>query len=162
MIMVRKALPRRSPNRITLVELDGSPVRPARRPAAPAWSAEHDNWRWVASPDAPESALATLPSIDPEPETDAEWLARLDTTEAAEVARIESSYRPTTADLAEYDRWLDGLGDGPSPYAVEPGHSFEDFEALRPSCHTIAEWDAIHSGQVTETELAMRAAGMAL
>jgi hypothetical protein len=147
MIMVRKALPRRSPNRITLVELDGSPVRPARRPEALAWGPEHDNWRWATSPDAPESAAATLPSIDPEPqsETDAEWLARLDVAEAAEVARIEASYRPTTADIAAYNAWLAEAGDGPEPWAVEAAHSYDDFEAIR-------------SGQVTGDEFAQLAA----
>jgi hypothetical protein len=131
MIMVtKKALPRRQ-SRVQLVELDGTPVRPSRRPAAPAWGPGHDNWRWVASPDAPESAAATLPSIDPEPESDEEWLARLDATQAAEVARIEASYRPTTADIAAYNAWLAEAGDGPEPWAVEAAHSYDDFEALR-------------------------------
>lgn len=143
--VARKALPRRSQNRVQLVELDGTPVRPARRPEALTWGPGHDNWRWSCTPDAPESAAATLPSIDPEPESDVEWLARLDTTEAAEVARIEASYRPTTADLAEYDRWLESLGDGPEPWAIAAAHSYDDFEALR-------------SGQVSSDELGQLAA----
>jgi hypothetical protein len=146
MIMVpKKALPRRSPNRVTLVELDGTPVRQSRRPAALAWPGWCDNHRYACPPDAPEASAPTLPSIDPEPESPEDWLARLEQTEAAELSRIESSYRPSTADLLAYNDWLASVGDGPEPWAVEAAHSYDQFEALR-------------SGQVSSDELSQLAA----
>jgi hypothetical protein len=143
--LARKALPRRQSNRVVLVELNGTPVRPARRPAALAWGPGHDNWRWVASPDAPESAAATLPGIEPMPESPDEWLARVEATEASELARIESSYRPSSADLLAYNDWLASVGDGPEPWAIAAAHSYDEFEAIR-------------RGQPTGDELAQLAA----
>jgi hypothetical protein len=130
MHMIPKARPRRSPNRVTLVNIDGSAARPLE-PSALAWPDWTDRHRYACPPDAAAAAAPTLPSIDPEPETDEEWLARLDATEAAELARIEASYRPSTADLAAYDAWLASVGDGPEPWAVEAAHRYDLFEAAR-------------------------------
>jgi hypothetical protein len=100
--------------RITLVELDGSPVK-ARRPAPLAWPDWTDHHRYACPPDAPETAAPTLPSIDPEPESDAEWLANLEAEEQAERDRIADTYHPTRADLAEAEaedaHWFRVLGD---------------------------------------------------
>lgn len=161
----RKARPRRSPNRVQLVEPDGLPARPS----AESWPAWVDNHFWEPGLDAHDlAAHVTLPPV-PEPdddgrrdgaalwaemmieaslppvETDAEFLARLGHEEQIERQRLANTYHPTAADLAEYGAYLASIGDGPEPYAVEPGHSFEDWEALR-------------SGQVSSDELAQLAA----
>ena len=114
MIMIRKARPRRQPNRVTLVELDGTPVRQS----AADWPAWTDNWFWDPTPDAdlddhfaaeaPDDidgdgeagwvqamVEASLPPARFEPTAeDLAWLAALEAQEAAEKARVVAAYRP--------------------------------------------------------------------
>jgi hypothetical protein len=162
MILSRKALPRRGPNRVTLVEPDGSPAVPWYEDPTPSWV---DNFFYEPG-SCPEDLAAHVHISTPEPEeTDAEFLARLADEEDLERQRLADTYHPTTADLAEYGQWLASLNDGPEPYAVEPGHSFEDWEALRSSPREpwgAEEEHAILTGQISEDELSMMAAGMAL
>lgn len=169
MIMIRKARPRRQPNRVTLVELDGTPVRQS----AADWPAWTDNWFWDTTPDAdlddhfaaeaPDDidgdgeagwvqamVEASLPPARFEPTAeDLAWLAALKAQEAAEKARVVAAYRPLPDDLAEYAAWSEALDSGMLPASAAGRFAF-------------GEYDAIRSGQVTETELAMQAAGMAL
>ena len=191
----RKARPRRSPNRVRLVEADGSPARPS----AESWPASTDNWFWgttdrvigtdsmgadvhesdcVPEPDDDarrdgaalwaemmiEASLpaVSMPGIDLEPESEAAFFARLASEEEHEKARVLATYQPSPTDLAEYSAWSEALDNGTLPPSAAGRFAFSPLPPVRESCHTIAEWDAIRSGQISEDELAMLAAGMAI
>jgi hypothetical protein len=111
--LIRKALPRRRANRVQLVNLDGSPVRPALEPRPLVWPGWTDNHRWeptdrvigsdsmgadVHESDCCPEPIAFFPSED-----DLAWLAQIEAEEQAERARIERDY-PLDRD---HDRWLD-------------------------------------------------------
>jgi hypothetical protein len=150
-----------SQDRITLVEPDGSPAVPWYLDPAPSvW----DNHYWEPG-SCPEDLASHVAAVIREPEeTDAEFLARLGHEEDLERQRLANTYYPTAADLAEYGAWLESIGDGPEPWAVEPGHSFEDWGALRGPREPWGadEQHAIRSGQISADELSMMAAGMAI
>lgn len=152
MIMVRKARPRRQRNRVTLVNLDGSPARPIE-PDAANWPAWTDNFYWEPGatvhelPDhvtyeAPEpdddgrrdgSALwaqLLIESSLPPVETDADFLARLEREEAAELARVMSAYQPLPEDLREYEAWSQALDNGTLPPAEASRFSFGSFRRV--------------------------------
>jgi hypothetical protein len=142
----RKARPRRGPNRITLVEPDGSPARPWYLDPTPSWV---DNHFWEPG-SCPEDLAAHIHIEVREPEeTDAEFLARLGHEEEIEKARVLATYQPSPADLAEYDAWSAALAEGTLPPAVAARFRF-------------GEYDAIRRGQISEDELAMMGAGMAV
>ena len=176
--IARSARPRRSKNRVQLVNIDGTPVRRPDRDHALAWPASADNWRWatrdrvigtdsmgadVHESDCPEPdddarrdgaslwAEMMIEASLPPVETDAQFLARLDAHDLAERRRIAETYHPTDADLRDYAEWLASLDDNLPPPDI-------DLSEYR----TVAEWDAVRRGQVSETELAMMAAGMAI
>jgi hypothetical protein len=147
----RKARPRRSANRVKLVEPDGS----AARPPAESWPGWTDGHFWEPTRDhviGTDSMGADVHESDcvPEPdETDAEWIGRLEEQEAAEKARVLTTYQPSPTDLAEYSAWSRALDAGTLPPAISDHFRFGEYHALS-------------TGQVSETELAMIAAGMAL
>jgi hypothetical protein len=123
--VARKARPRRSPNRVQLVEADGS----AARPSAESWPAWTDNHFWESGesqhdlaghvhidppePDAPDGEAgwiqvmieASLPPV----EADGEFLARVAAEDAAEKARVMATYQPLPEDLAELAAWSESL-----------------------------------------------------
>ena len=66
-----------------------------------------------------------------------------------EQARVMATYQPSPTDLAEYAAWAEALDAGTLP--AEASGRF-----------TLGEYDAVRRGQVSETELAMLAAGMAV
>jgi hypothetical protein len=179
--VARKSRPRRGPNRVQLVNLDGSPHRRPKRDHALTWPASTDNWRWepidrVIGTDSRgadvhqsdcvpedgedgeagwiqtmiEASLPTvaIPGIDPEPETDAEFFARLAADEAAEKARVLATYHPLPEDLAEYAAWSEGLDAGTLPAHVA--------QSFRFGC--MAEVEHYRPGQPTDDELAQLAA----
>jgi hypothetical protein len=152
MILARKALPRRGPNRVTLVEPDGSPAVPWYADPAPGpW----DNYYWEPG-SCPEDLAAHVHIDVREPEeTDAESLARLGQEEAFERARVLETYQPLPEDLEEYAAWSQALDAGTLPPA---GCRRFHFGILAESRYTADEQDAIRRGQVTEDELAMLAA----
>jgi hypothetical protein len=136
-----KARPRRSPNRVRLVNVDGSPATGA----AATWGPETDAYRWA--PTDRESDCA-------EPETDAQWLARIAREEAEERIRVETTYQPSPTDLAEFAAWSEALDNGTLPPAEA------DRFTLGESCFSRDEMDAIRRNQVSHDELCMLAAGM--
>lgn len=130
-----KARPRRRPNRVTLVDPDGSPARPS----AESWPAWCDDHCWAPTRDHASA------------ESDAEFLARIADEEAAERDRVLASYQPLPEDVAEFEAWSRELDAGTLP---------RDLGHFRFGC--MAELDAIRNGQVSPDELAMCAAGMAI
>jgi hypothetical protein len=152
----RKARPRRSPNRVVLVEPDGSPARPS----ALSWPSWTDDYRWepvdhIVGTDSMQADVHQS-DCDRRPETDAEWLTRMAREESEERMRIEATYQPSAEDLAEYAAWSEALDAGTLPPA-EANHF-----RLGESCFSRYEQDAIRRGQISPDELAMMAAGMAI
>jgi hypothetical protein len=146
----RKALPRRGPNRVTLVELDGSPAVPWYLDPAPS---AIDNHYWEPG-SCPEDLAAHVHIDVREPEeTDAEFLARLGHEEEIEKARVLGRYAPSPADLAEYEAWSQELDAGTLTGVSATRFRFGEF-----SRYTDDEEHAIRSGQISEDELAMMAA----
>jgi hypothetical protein len=137
----RKARPRRGPNRITLVEPDGSPAVPWYLDPAPSvW----DNHYWEPG-SCPEDLAAHVTAVVLEPEeTDAEFLARLGHEEEIERARVLATYQPSPTDLAEYAAWSQELDAG-----TLSGVSARRFR--------FGEFDAIRRGQISEDELSQLA-----
>jgi hypothetical protein len=122
---------------IVLVDLDGDPIR---EPDASSWDTWTDNWYWGCG-SCPEDPASHVHAEPPDPEeTDEEWLARMAAVEESERERIETTYFPTRADLAEYDRFLSSLDD-----------------ATAARC-TVEEWDAIRRHQISDDELSQLAA----
>lgn len=159
--VARKALPRRRPNRVQLVEPNGSPARPS----AESWPAWTDNHYWecgesahaladhVTLPDVPEpddddrrdgAALwaemmieaslppVTMPGIEPEPESDAQFFTRLAADEQAEKVRIEATYDPSPTDLAEYAAWAEALDAGTLPPSAAGRFHFGILDEIDP------------------------------
>ena len=137
----RKARPRRGPNRVTLVEPDGSPAVPwYLDPTAGPW----DNHFWEPG-ESPAGLSDHVTLVVPEPEeTDAEFLARLGHEEEIEKARVLATYQPSPTDLAEYAAWSGALAEGTLPAAVATHFRF-------------GEYDAIRRGQISEDELSQLA-----
>jgi hypothetical protein len=154
--VARKARPRRGPNRVRLVEPNGSPAVPWYLDPAPSWV---DNHYWAPG-SCPEDLAAHVHIDAREPEeTDAEFLARLGEEEAFEKARVLATYQPSPTDLAEYAAWSEALANGTLSPAVATRFRFG---ILAESRYTDDERDAIRRGQVSEDELAMMASGMAI
>jgi hypothetical protein len=135
--VARKARPRRRPDRVALVNLDGTPARPIE-PDAAGWPAWTDNFSWECGATARELpdhvthepfepddddrrdgvalwAEMMIESGLPPVETDAEFLARLGREESAELSRVMASYQPLPGDLEEYAAWSAALDDGTLP-----------------------------------------------
>jgi hypothetical protein len=184
--LLRKARPRRSPNRVRLVELDGTPVVQPTADFALSWGGWTDNHYWEATDrvvgvdsmgadvhesDCPEpdddgrrdgAALwaemmieaslppVRIPGIDPETETDAEFLARVASEEDLERARVLATYQPTLEDLREFEAWSAGLDSDALPASMADHFTLGE--------HSAEAYDAVRRGQVSETELAMMAA----
>ena len=108
----RKALPRRGPNRVQLVEPDGSPARPSAE-SWPAWTDNH------------------FYETGPESESDAQYLARITAEEQAERERIEAAYQPLPEDLAEYATWCAARENGTLPADVADRFRFGEYDAYR-------------------------------
>jgi hypothetical protein len=147
---ITKARPRRGPNRVQLVEPDGTPVRPS----AESWPAWTDSHRWVPTDRVvgTDSMAADVHESDcvPEPdESDEEWLARLEEQDEAEKARVLATYYPLPEDVAEYVRWCAARDNGTLPAGVADRFRFgildDQVEHYRP-------------GQPTEDELSQLAA----
>jgi len=150
--VARKARPRRSPNRVTLVDIDGTPTTPIETNAAnwPAWT---DNWFWECG-SCPEDLASHVTYEGPEPgddgrldgaalwaqlliesslppvETDADFLARLEREESAELARVMTAYQPRHEDLEEYSAWSAALDNGTLPPAEASRFSFGSFARI--------------------------------
>jgi hypothetical protein len=140
--VARKALPRRGPNRVTLVEPDGSPSRPWYLDPTPSWV---DNHYWEPG-SCPEDLAAHVHIDVREPEeTDAEFLARLGEEEAFEKARVLETYQPLPEDLEEYAAWSQALEAGTLPPSLATRFRFGEFDAIR-------------RGQISEDELSQLAA----
>lgn len=158
--LITKARPRRSPNRVRLVNLDGSPARPS----AESWPAWTDAHFWEPTRDeviGTDSMGAEVYQSDcrPEPrdETAAEFMARIASEEAAELARVEAAYQPLPEDLEEYQLWAEALDAGRLTGDSAKRFTFGCYGVGEPFGH-----DAVMTGQISEDELAMVAAGMAI
>jgi hypothetical protein len=151
--LLRKARPRRSPSRVRLVELDGTPVVQPTADFALSWPATADDWFWEATDHVVgvDSMGADVHASDcPEPdETDAEWLARLEAQDEEDKARVLATYQPSPTDLAEYQAWSEGLDSDALPASMA--------DHFRLGEHSADEYDAISRGQVTSDELSMLA-----
>lgn len=132
--LITKARPRRGANRITLVNIDGTPVCRPDRDHALAWPPSVDDWFWECgeSPADLAAHVSLPPVVEPDDdgrrdgsalwaelmiesslplvETDAEFLARLDAAEAAERARVLGAYPVLPEDLAELAAWSEPIG----------------------------------------------------
>jgi hypothetical protein len=154
MILSRKALPRRGPNRVTLVEPDGSPAVPWYLDPTPSWV---DNFFYEPG-SCPEDLASHVHIEAREPEeTDAEFLARLGHEEEIEKARVLATYQPLPEDLEEYARWSAALEAGTLTGVIATRFRYGEYAR-----YAADQEHAIRSGQVSEDELSMMAAGMAL
>jgi hypothetical protein len=103
---------------------------------------------WIQTMIEASLPTVTIPGIAPEPETDAEFFARLAAEEAAEKARVLATYHPLPEDLAEYAAWSEALDAGTLPPELAGRFTFgcmADVEHYRP-------------GQPTDVELSQLAA----
>jgi hypothetical protein len=150
----RKARPRRGPNRITLVGPDGSPAVPWYDDPAPGpW----DNHYWEPG-SCPEDLAAHVHIDVREPEeTDAEFLARIGLEEEMEKARVLETYQPLPEDLLEYAAWSQALDAGTLTSVSATRFRYGEYAR-----YAADQEHAIRSGQISEDELSMMAAGMAL
>jgi hypothetical protein len=127
---------------------------PAVRIAAVPWYDDPtpgpwDNWYWEPG-ESPEALSDHVTLVIPEPEeTDAEFLARLGHEEEIEKARVLATYQPSPTDLLEYSAWSQALDAGTLPPEASVRFRFGEYAAVR-------------RGQVSEDELSMMAAGMAI
>jgi hypothetical protein len=167
--VARKARPRRSPNRVQLVELDGSPVRRPDRDHAATWPAWTDNFHWESidrvvgtdsmGADVHESdcddggrrdgaALwaelmieASLPPVM----TDAEWEARLTSKRPSRRVETDAEF------LARLER----------EEAAEKARVMATYQPLPEDLAELAAWSEALDGfrnQVSSDELAQLAA----